>query len=135
MSSSYREKALSTDLERMSMGQEPLSGQDLIYGAGYYDELHAKADRFGLGLDETLTKSRSLSYVSRSTSKESAGWGAPSTKDSKDAKKKMGVVKRILKEDVMYLMIVNMPSEAELAEARVEMAKAEKEAKKVGAAK
>lgn len=30
----------------------------------------------------------------------------------------LGMVKRIMQEDVLYLMIVNMPSEAELAEAR-----------------
>ncbi|KAK3674910.1 hypothetical protein LTR78_005254 [Recurvomyces mirabilis] len=35
----------------------------------------------------------------------------------------IGAVKRIMKEDVLYLMIVNMPSEAELAEARQELAR------------
>ena len=30
----------------------------------------------------------------------------------------IGMVKRVMREDVLYLMIVNMPSEAELAEAR-----------------
>lgn len=36
----------------------------------------------------------------------------------------MGMVKRIMTEDVLYLMIVNMPSEAEMAEARELMAAA-----------
>ncbi|CAJ2504979.1 Uu.00g123730.m01.CDS01 [Anthostomella pinea] len=35
----------------------------------------------------------------------------------------IGAVKRMMREDVLHLMIVNMPSEAELAEARAEMAK------------
>jgi len=33
----------------------------------------------------------------------------------------LGIVKRIMTEDVLYLMIVNLPSEAELAEAREEI--------------
>jgi hypothetical protein len=40
----------------------------------------------------------------------------------------IGAVKKIMQEDVLYLMIVPMPSEAELAEAR-EMLKLEKEKK------
>lgn len=36
----------------------------------------------------------------------------------------LGMVKRIMREDVLYLMIVNMPSEAELAEAREAIAAA-----------
>ena len=36
----------------------------------------------------------------------------------------MGMVKRVMQEDVLYLMIVNMPSEAELAEAREAIAAA-----------
>ncbi|KAK5110302.1 hypothetical protein LTR62_006155 [Meristemomyces frigidus] len=35
----------------------------------------------------------------------------------------VGAVKRIMKEDVLYLMIVNMPSEGELARARLELAR------------
>lgn len=33
------------------------------------------------------------------------------------------MVRRVLREDVLYLTIVNMPSEAELAEAREELAR------------
>lgn len=36
----------------------------------------------------------------------------------------IGAVKRIMREDVLYLMIVNMPSEAEMAEAREKLEKA-----------
>ena len=39
----------------------------------------------------------------------------------------LGMVKRVMREDVLYLMIVNMPSEAELAEARELLAKAKSE--------
>ncbi|CAK4031601.1 Hypothetical predicted protein [Lecanosticta acicola] len=35
-----------------------------------------------------------------------------------------GMVRRVLREDVLYLMVVNMPSEEELAEARRELARA-----------
>ena len=36
----------------------------------------------------------------------------------------IGTVKRVMREDVLYLMIVNMPTEAELAEARETLARA-----------
>lgn len=37
----------------------------------------------------------------------------------------LGAVKKVMTEDVLYLMIVNMPSEAELAEARETLARAQ----------
>jgi hypothetical protein len=49
--------------------------------------------------------------------------GRKSRRRDAEGKRKKGPIKRVLQEDVLYLMVVNMPSEAELATAREELAK------------
>lgn len=63
-----------------------------------------------------------------------AGYGGRSEYLTRDPRRRqarrggiIGGVKKVMREDVLYLMIVNMPSEAELAEAREKLAQAKAE--------
>lgn len=98
------------------------------YRSAYHEELYA---RLGLHGDR-VPERQGQAYVEDEQS-DDAGEGS-SHRDlqyrgvrGRDGRNRtngpLGAVKRIMKEEVLYLMIVNMPSESELVEARQDLAR------------
>lgn len=101
------------------------------YRSAYHEELYA---RLGLHGDRVAER-REQAYVEDERS-DDAGEGSSHRalqyrdvhgRDRRNGKGgPWGAVKRIMKEDVLYLMIVNMPSESELVEARQDLARVQR---------
>ncbi|KAK1824832.1 hypothetical protein LTR12_000627 [Friedmanniomyces endolithicus] len=89
---------------------------------GAYDSRHMREGRY------FEDSSRPVSYDGREDAATCVGAGGyqkfSRRSQRRDGRRPgaVGAVRRLMKEDVLYLMIVNMPSEAEMAEAKREMA-------------
>lgn len=118
------ERDFSRDTRRVIRGRESRGSSSSSrrrrkrrgYRSAYHEELYA---RLGLHGDRVAER-RGQAYVEDERSDVRGrdrrnGKGGP-----------LGAVKRIMKEDVLYLMIVNMPSESELVEARQDLARVQR---------
>ena len=94
--------------------EETYSGRNAGYEYGDPRMARRSSDSRAPDYDQTVGP---VSY-----GRSSASYGERSGR--RDKQNGGGIIKRVMKEDVMYLMIVNMPSEAELAEARDILARA-----------
>lgn len=125
------ERDLFRDQRRLAVGREPRTRKR--YGDAYREELFS---RTGFRSEQTSSAGR-LSPAAASSSQGSSVAASSSQSTfqreprSRNARRRnrkggpLGAVKRAMREDVLYLMIVNMPSEAELAEAREELERAQ----------
>ena len=110
------ERAFSRDERRIARGREPRARRR-YGGSAYHEELYSRLGMQGdrrRDIDVAAGEGSSSSYMQQQYR------GARGRRNRKGGP--LGAVKRIMKEDVLYLMIVNLPSEAELAEAREELA-------------
>ncbi|KAL9535577.1 Burnettramic acids biosynthesis cluster protein [Sphaerulina musiva] len=98
------------------------------YRSAYHEELYA---RLGLHGDRVAER-REQAYVEDERSDDAGEGSSHRALQYRDVRGRdrrngkggpLGAVKRIMKEDVLYLMIVNMPSESELVEARQDLAR------------
>lgn len=101
------------------------------YRSAYHEELYA---RMGLHGDRVAER-RGPAYVEdersddagEGSSHRALQYGEVRGRERRNGKGgPLGAVKRIMKEDVLYLMIVNMPSESELVEARQDLARVQR---------
>ncbi|KAF2212390.1 hypothetical protein CERZMDRAFT_41387 [Cercospora zeae-maydis SCOH1-5] len=107
---SRMERDLLRDQRRLAVGREPRTRKR--YGDAYYEELHSRTGFRPVQASHAGPFQREArSRTARRRNKN----GGP-----------LKAVKRAMREDVLYLMIVNMPSEAELAEARQELERAQR---------
>lgn len=137
------ERNLDRDVRRIERGREPRNRRR--YGDDYHEEVaHRSGCRFGLGVD---LAQRNPALAGRSFGLTSGPMAHPPgmgrREDVYSARRGLddgmlryamrgaqrreggvGAVKRIMREDVLYLLIVNMPNEEDLAQAREEMAAA-----------
>ncbi|KAM3415783.1 hypothetical protein BST61_g9293 [Cercospora zeina] len=125
------ERDLFRDQRRLAVGREPRTRKR--YGNAYYEELHSRTgfrpvQAAGAGRSTPVASSSRSSDV-EAPSNESTFQREASFRNARRRNKTGGplkAVKRAMREDVLYLMIVNMPSEAELAEAREELERAQR---------
>lgn len=133
------ERDFSRDTRRVIRGRESRGSSSSSrrrrrrrgYRSAYHEELYA---RLGLHGDRVAER-RGQAYVEDERS-DDAGEGSSYRalqyrdvrgRDRRNGKSgPLGAVKRIMKEDVLYLMIVNMPSESELVEARQDLARVQR---------
>lgn len=101
------------------------------YRSAYHEELYA---RLGLHGDRVAER-REQAYVEDERSDDAGEGSSHRALQYRDVRGRdrrngkggpLGAVKRIMKEDVLYLMIVNMPSESELVEARQDLARVQR---------
>ncbi|PIB01898.1 hypothetical protein CB0940_01990 [Cercospora beticola] len=124
------ERDLFRDQRRLAVGCEPRSRKR--YGDAYREELFS---RTGFRSEQISSAGRLSPAASSSQGSAVEASSSQSTFQrearSRNARRRnrkggpLGAVKRAMREDVLYLMIVNMPSEAELAEAREELERAQ----------
>lgn len=128
------ERDFSRDTRRVIRGRESRGSSSSSrrrrrrrgYRSAYHEELYA---RLGLHGDRVAER-REQAYAEDERS-DDAGEGS-SHRDARGRDRRngkggpLGAVKRIMKEDVLYLMIVNMPSESELVEARQDLARVQR---------
>lgn len=101
------------------------------YRSACHEELYA---RLGLHGDRVAER-RGQAYVEDERSDDAGEGSSHRALQYRDVRGRdrrngkggpLGAVKRIMKEDVLYLMIVNMPSESELVEARQDLARVQR---------
>lgn len=101
------------------------------YRSAYHEKLYA---RLGLHGDRVAER-REQAYVEDERSDDAGEGSSHRALQYRDVRGRdrrngkggpLGAVKRIMKEDVLYLMIVNMPSESELVEARQDLARVQR---------
>lgn len=122
------ERNLRRDTRRVANGREPRRRR---YGEEYYNELQTRVGErtaHGTKVEDRRRGSRGIDAAEGSSSASpfsgySRGQGGRRGGRRGGRGGAVGAVKRIMREDVLYLMIVNMPSEAELAEAKAELAR------------
>lgn len=101
------------------------------YRSAYHEELYA---RLGLHGDRVAERREQASVEDERSddAEEGSSHRALQYRDVRGRDRRngkggpLGAVKRIMKEDVLYLMIVNMPSESELVEARQDLARVQR---------
>ncbi|KAK3715179.1 hypothetical protein LTR37_007389 [Vermiconidia calcicola] len=84
-------------------------------------------ERRMLKYEQRMARGRGLSRKKERRYERMLATGSSRRKPRRDKQGIFGTVRKVMQEDVLYLMIVNMPSEAELAEAREALARAKGE--------
>lgn len=134
------ERDFSRDTRRVTRGRESRGSSSSSrrrrrrrreYRSAYHEELYA---RLGLHGDRVAER-RGQAYVEDERSDDAGEGSSHRALQYRDVRGRdrrngkggpLGAVKRIMKEDVLYLMIVNMPSESELVEARQDLARVQR---------
>lgn len=132
------ERDFSRDTRRVIRGRESRGSSSSNrrtkrrgYRSAYHEELYA---RLGLHGDRVAER-REQAYVEDERSDDAEEGSSHRALQYRDVRGRdrrngkggpLGAVKRIMKEDVLYLMIVNMPSESELVEARQDLARVQR---------
>lgn len=134
------ERDFSRDTRRVTRGRESRGSSSSSsnrrrkrrgYRSAYHEELYA---RLGLHGDRVAER-REQAYVEDERSDDAGEGSSHRALQYRDVRGRyrrngkggpLGAVKRIMKEDVLYLMIVNMPSESELVEARQDLARVQR---------
>ncbi|KAK3722923.1 hypothetical protein LTR37_002068 [Vermiconidia calcicola] len=86
-----------------------------------------KDDRRMLKYEQRIARGRGLSRKKERRYERMLETGSSRRKPQRDKKGIFGTVRKVMQEDVLYLMIVNMPSESELDDAREALARAKSE--------
>lgn len=94
-------------------------------GQGYQDSFRGTESQGGFDIDARTSQHQDADYFNRGSGRRTHPRDRRAQRDAGPGGV-IGAVKKVMQEDVLYLMIVPMPSEAELAEAR-EMLAMEKE--------
>lgn len=140
-----RDRALAKDMRRVERGKSPRREYKRArrYGEDYAGDLDARIaerrERLGMMIGRGRGRGRGFGHgferrgfgggelgegSSRWERRESYRSGKGRAGRGGRRGGPIGAVRRVMREDVLYLMIVNMPSEAELEEARQELARA-----------
>ncbi|USW48765.1 hypothetical protein Slin15195_G020840 [Septoria linicola] len=116
------ERKLARDERRMARGREPKARKR--YGEAYQNELaHRKEAKDGSTADSAgkdSVEGHRDGDVGEGSSRNALQYRA-ARRGRRNQKGALGAVKRVMRENVLYLTIVNMPNEAELANARLEL--------------